>query len=447
MKHFFAALVLAAIAAAGSAAHASTPVLPLKASENGRFLVDQKGEPFFVVGDAAWSLIAQLSEDDAERYLADRQARGFNAIIINLAEHHFCNHPPKSLAGLAPFNTPGDLSTPNDAYFEFARKMIEKAQQHGIVVLLAPCYLGFDGGDEGWFQEMKAGGPEKLVGYGKYVGRRFNDLPNIVWLTAGDFVPKPEDQWTVNRLAEGLQAADPVHLITAQGSRGFSAIVAFGDQKWMTVNTVYTSEKSLLEEMWAEYNRTPVRPFFLIESIYEAEHNSKPQQIRRQAYWTILGGGCGQFFGNNPIWHFDAPGLFPAKNTWQEALSGTGTQDMTRLRDLFAGLAWQQLVPDQKHAVVTDSYGKGTTAVATAQTADRKLSVSYIPSTGDESREVTVDLSHFAGPVTARWYNPAKGDWTAITSTPLPNRDSHTFQTPGDNGTGASDWLLILESR
>jgi hypothetical protein len=31
---------------------------PLKAADNGRHLVDQKGEPFLVVGDTAWSLIA-----------------------------------------------------------------------------------------------------------------------------------------------------------------------------------------------------------------------------------------------------------------------------------------------------------------------------------------------------------------------------------------------------
>ena len=395
---------------------------------------------------ALGSLIAQLSDDDAERYLTDRQARGFNSIWVGLVEHHFSNHPPKSLAGLDPFTKPGDLSTPNAAYFDFAHKRIEMAQKHGFVVCLAPAYLGYDGGDEGWFQEMKANGPEKLQDYGKFVGRRFKDLPSIVWLVAGDFIPRPEDQWTVNRLAEGLQAGDAVHLITAQASREHSAVAAFGTQKWMTLNSVYTSEKSPLPEMWTEYNRSPARPFILIESIYEGEHKSKPPQIRRQAYWTILGGGCGQFFGNNPLWHFDAPGLFPVKTTWQEALGSTGSQDMTRLAEFFAGLPWQQLVPDQNHAVVTDGYGAATSMVATARTADGKLSVSYIPSTLDETRELTVDLAQFAGPVTARWYNPAKGGWTTITATPLPNRDSHTFQTPGDNGSGASDWLLVLES-
>jgi len=32
-------------------------------------LIDQKGDPFLVVGDSPWSLIAQLDETDIEWYL------------------------------------------------------------------------------------------------------------------------------------------------------------------------------------------------------------------------------------------------------------------------------------------------------------------------------------------------------------------------------------------
>jgi hypothetical protein len=161
----------------------------------------------------------------------------------------------------------------------------------------------------------------------------------------------------------------------------------------------------------------------------------------------MLCGGCGQFFGNCPIWHFDGPGLFKPKLTWQQALDGTGSRDMTRLRELFAGLAWCQLVPEQDHEIVTGGHGMGPTRVLTSQTSDKKLSVTYVPSTGIESRELAVDLSQFSGPVSARWYNPTDGRWTTINETPLPNRATQTYRTPGDNGTKTNDWLLILEVR
>ncbi len=67
---------------------------PLRVSANRQHLEDSTGAPFLVVGDTAWSLVAQLNETDIERYLDDRAARGFNAIIVNLLEHKFASRAP-----------------------------------------------------------------------------------------------------------------------------------------------------------------------------------------------------------------------------------------------------------------------------------------------------------------------------------------------------------------
>ena len=272
--------------AAAWASNESTADLCLKLSDNGRYLVDQKGNPFLVVGDSPWSLIVQLNEKDRETYLEDRQKRGFNTIIVNLLEHKFSTHAPNTLTGLAPFKTPGDFSTPNNAYFDLAHEVVEQAGEHGMVVWLAPAYLGYGGGDEGFFREIKAGGKEKLRAYGKYVGKRFKDLPNIVWMLGGDYTPDPSDQWVVNDLAAAMREEDPTHLMTAHHSPNSSAVEAFGEQPWLTVNNFYGSEKTLFRPMLAEYARKPVRPFVLQETTYEDEHNATPDLIRRQAYWA-----------------------------------------------------------------------------------------------------------------------------------------------------------------
>src|SRR5262245_54503296 len=114
------AWLLAAVVLAGPVAGASAAELPLKTSANGRYLVDQKETPFLVVGDTAWSLIVQLSEAEIDRYLEDRAKKGFNSVIVNLIEHRFCTDPPRTRAGLAPFQTAGDFSTPDPDYFAFA---------------------------------------------------------------------------------------------------------------------------------------------------------------------------------------------------------------------------------------------------------------------------------------------------------------------------------------
>jgi hypothetical protein len=444
----FRTILLIAVAFIGPSAMVSAAVLPLKPAGSGRFLADQTGQPFLVVGDTAWSLIVQLGEDAIDRYLEDRAKRGFNSVIVNLIEHRFCTAPPRTRAGLAPFRTAGDFSAPDPDYFAFAHRVVQKAHDRGLVVWLFPAYLGYGGGDQGFFREMKAGGPAKLRAYGRFVGERFQDLPNIVWVLGGDFTPGQADQWTVTEVADGILETDPTHPMTGHGSpSSATALAAFGDRRWLTLDAVYSYEPELFRPLLAAYRRRPTRPFVLMESIYEGEHASRPEQIRRQAYWAMLSGSSGQFFGNNPIWHFDGPGLYPAKVTWEEALGGPGSRDMARLRQLFAGLLWHRLAPEEDHSLVTDGYGRGEATALTAWTVDGRLSVTYVPSTGTGPRELTVRLDQFTGPVTARWYNPTDGRYAAIPGMPRANRGAHVFRTPGDNGTKTNDWLLILEVR
>jgi hypothetical protein len=401
-------LIAAACAAGWANERSDQPRLPLKVSGPCRFLVDQDNYPFLVVGDTAWSLIVQPAESDIERYLEDRQKRGFNSIIVNLIEHKFCDHPPKTRSGLAPFNTPGDFSTPNNDYFDFAAKVIEKANQRGIVVWLAPAYLGYGGGDEGFFRELKAGGKAKLRTYGSFIGRRFRNIPNIVWILGGDYTPEVVDRWTITELGMTIREEDTNHLMTIHASPETSVAAVFGENEWLTLGTVYSYTQALFRPVLAEYARKPVRPFVLIESTYEGEHNSTPEQIRRQAYWTMLGGGCRQFLGNNPIWHYDGPGLFPATSTWLQAMDGPGSRDMIRLRALFLGLPWPQLLPEEDHTLITDGYGQDTATCLTALTADHTFSVTYIPSTGTAARELTVNAAQFPRIISARWYNPRR---------------------------------------
>jgi hypothetical protein len=365
---------------------------------------------------------------------------------VNLIEHKFCSNPPRTGAGLAPFRQAGDFATPNPNYFDFAHGVVKQANDRGIVVWLAPAYLGSGGGDEGWFREMKAVGPATIRAYGRFVGQRFKDLSNIVWLLGGDFTPRKEDQWTIDEVAQGIRETDSGHLMSGHGTPGPSAVEVFGNPTWLTVNAAYSYDRNLFRPMLAAYHLKPTRPFVLIESVYEGEHDSKPEQIRRQAYWAMLSGACGQFFGNNPIWRYDGPGLFPAKVSWQEALDSTGSRDMSRLRDLFANLPWHRLIPEEKRPLVVDGYGQGTATALTASSEDRKLSVTYVPSTGTGPRTLRVDLSQISGRVQARWFNPTSGHEIALDDA-IAARQILAFRTPGDNGTGTNDWVLIFEGR
>ena len=89
---------------------------PVRVGSDHRHLIDQKGAPFLVQGDAPWSLISGLTREEAEMYLEHRRRQGFNSIIVNLIEHKF--RGPVNRYGQGPFMTPGDFSQPNDKYFD-----------------------------------------------------------------------------------------------------------------------------------------------------------------------------------------------------------------------------------------------------------------------------------------------------------------------------------------
>jgi hypothetical protein len=434
-------------ASATTLAATTPPSYPLKISADGRHLLDQNNAPFLVQGDSAWSLIASLNDADTERYLENRRLKGFNTVLVNLLEHKFTDNAPKNAAGDGPFLTPGDFSTPNEAYFAHADHVIQNAASKGILVLLTPAYLGYQGGDEGWYSEMSANGATKLRNYGRYLGNRYKNVPNILRVEAGDYIPP--NHTLVNAVALGILDNDQAHLHTAHCERGTSASDCFGNEAWLNVNSSYTNYTTY-DHIYRDYSRTPFRPFFFIEGVYENEGSTTPTVIRAEAYRSILSGSQGQLFGNDPIWSFDGPTLYPPPYTWQVAMDAQGSRDMSRVNPVFASRDWSNLVPDRTHVVVTAGYGTYTTDesqvtndyATTARTPDGRLAMTYMPS----RRAITVDMTKFSGPVTAKWYDPTNGAYTTVTGSPFANTGTRTFTPTGNNSAGNGDWVLVLET-
>lgn len=398
---------------------------PLRVGPDHRHLVDQNGAPFLVQGDAAWSLISGLTKEEVEKYLEARRRQGYNSVIVNLIEHKF--RGPVNRYGEGPFTTPGDFSTPNEKYFEYADWVIRKAQEKGIQVFLAPIYLGYIGTEEGWIVELQANGPEKARNWGRYVGKRYRNFDNILWIIGGDRNPDKARE-DVDAVAQGIKETDDRHLLTAHCHPENSAIDQYREEGWLDLNDTYTYG-IVHQKLFADYGRQPAMPFVLIESSYEGEHNSSEVQIRRQGYWAILCGGTGQFMGNRPMWLFD-PG-------WVAALDSVGARDMQRLYSLFTSRPWYELVPDPKHEVVVDGLGEflGLDYLAAARTADGGTVLAYLPT----ARPFTVEMSKVSGKEAAAWwFNPRTGESTHAGKVPTSGRKQFTPPAEGD-------WVLVLD--
>jgi hypothetical protein len=378
----------------------------LRVSLDRRRILDADGNAVLLQGDAAWSLIANTTLDEARYYIEDRRRKGFNTLIINLIEYCFSKDPPRNLAGDEPFTTPGDFRTPNEAYMAHAERVLAIAAQHGMLVILAPAYLGsphsshlgFEGRPEGWYREVHANGTEGCRAWGEFLGRRFGQFRNIIWCIGGDWNPG-ETAGALDELARGIRAAGVENLFTAHVLPECSPLDVFPEHDWLDLNPTYTYEV-VHRKLLTDWKRSPTWPFFLVESTYEGEHNASQLQIRRQAYWSVLCGGNGHLMGNKPIWLFG--------DGWETALDLPGSVAMARWGAFFRALPWAELVPDFDRAVVTSGLGeaRGLDRVTAAVTPDQRLAVAYLP----VSRAVTVQAGSLAGPrLRVDWFEPATG--------------------------------------
>jgi hypothetical protein len=429
--------------ASGQSAH--LPAYPLKRSANGRFLVDRRGRPFLIAGDAPQALTVKLSEAEADLYFANRRSHGFNTVWINLVCNDYTGgrKDGATFDGIAPFTTPGDLATPNPVFFDRCDRLLRLAGKYGLLVMLDPIETG------GWLNTLRANGVEKCHAYGQYLGNRYHSFPNLLWLNGNDFQSwkDPNLDAVVTAVARGIKERDPEHLQTIE--LDFNVSSSVDDPNWLPLiglNAAYTYYPTYAQVI-RDYNRAPQMPVFLIEADYELEQGSTPLTLRRQEYWALLSGAAGQVYGNGKIWPFTPD--------WRTQLDSPGAVQMAYVQRLFESRAWHQLTPDQQHRFVTGGYGTfdGTTTNANlkkmdsdyataAITPDGRLGIAYMPS----PRALTVQMDCLSGPTYALWYDPSNGVYSPVAGSPFPNRGVKSFAPPGKNGDGDGDWVLVLET-
>jgi hypothetical protein len=433
--------------AAATMASEATPLFPLEISRNRRYLVDHRKRPFLLVGDSPQALISKLSARDTAAYIANRKAAGINALWVNLlcVAYTGCPSDAKTFDGIAPFKVSGDLSTPNPAYFARADQMIRLAAKAGIVVFLDPIETG------GWLGVLRANGPTKAFAYGRFLGKRYKNDANIVWLNGNDFQSwqKSSDDALVLAVAKGIRSVDKSHLQTVELNYFESG--SFDDPRWRPIiglDLAYTYGPTYARVL-REYNRPRFLPVVMIEAGYESEQNNgsisrgDPLILRRQEYWSMLSGAAGQFYGNHYTWQFI--------DGWRTNLNTVGTAELGHLVKLFASRPWFKLVPDQAHKFVTGGFGTYATTgnvgasdyTTAAATPDGTLAIAYLP----DSRTVTLNLSRLRPNVVGQWFDPTKGTYTPIPASALAGSPAVRLTPPGDNAGGDGDWVLVLSAR
>ncbi len=428
----------------------------LKVSENRRFLVTDNGTPFFWMADTAWELFHRLSREEAAIYLEIRASQGFNVVqAVALAELDGLGEP--NPYGQTPL-TDNDPAQPKEAYFEHLDYIIAKADSLGIYIALLPTW-----GDK-LFKNSWGVGPEifkrdNAYTYGKWIGARYREADNIIWIIGGDRNPREgtDDVKVWRQMAEGVAAGAGGYDQTLMSfhpqpkSEGGSS-TWFHNDKWLDFNmhqTGHCPDRDTYLNITHDYGLLPVKPVLDGEPLYEDHPNcfngkelgySLPRDIRRIMYWNVFAGAFGQTYGCHDVWQMydlDREPVNQPLRPWNIALQLPAANQVKHLKNLMLSRPFLSRIPAGN--MVAGIQEKDENYVIATRDLDGRYAMVYFPT----GRDITLDLSDLnAGELTAWWYDPRTGNaFRAVNIARTASLKVH----PPTSGKG-NDWVLVVDA-
>jgi hypothetical protein len=420
----------------------------LRVSGNRRYWVHADGTPFFYLGDTAWELFHRLTREEAARYLEDRREKGFTVIqAVALAEFDGLATP--NAYGHTPLIN-NDPTKPSEDYFKHIDWIIGLAEAKGLYIGLLPTW-GDKVGPLLWGKGPVVFNATNARTYGRFLGARYKDRPNIIWILGGDR-PADDTRDVWRAMAAGLKEGDGGrHLMTYHPVGGKSSAEWFHTDEWLASNMLQSGHSRVDAANYAmiakDYERAPAKPCLDGEPRYE-DHpiDWKPEKgwfndydVRQAAYWALFAGAHGHTYGCHDIWQFYAEGRTPisaARTLWTEALNLAGARQVGYIRRLIESRPFLMRVPDQ--SLIAAEQGTGADHAQATRGADGSYAFIYLPT----GKAIEIDLDKLSGKrIRAWWFDPRSG--TATSAGTFARKGTRPM-TPPSTGRG-NDWVLVLD--
>lgn len=427
----------------------------MKVSANKRYLVQADGTPFFYLGDTAWELFHRLNREEADHYLKRRAEQGFTVIqAVALAEFDGLKEP--NPYGETPL-LDNDPTRPNEAYFKHVDYIIDKVAENGLVIGLLPTW-GDKVFKDKWGNGPEIFNPQNARVYGRWLGERYKNRPNIIWILGGDRNPREgsRDVAVWRAMAEGVEAgvggADKALISFHPQPNGTDggAVKWFANDNWMDFNmhqNGHCRDIPVYDHITVSYDQKPTRPTMDAEPIYE-DHpvcfnakdlgTSNAYDVRKAAYLNLFAGAHGHTYGCHDVWQMYSASR-PAVNGphvyWPEALELPAANQMKFVRRLMESRPMLERVPDQSLIV------EGTCSPAERIQATRGPDYAFVYTAA--GKPFTVRLGTLSGnQLAAYWVNPRQGD---VKPAGLFANKGQVVFTPPTAGYG-QDWILVLDN-
>lgn len=430
------------------------PTDRLHISEDGRRICHADGTVFFYLADTAWELFHQLNREEAEMYLTDRAAKGFTVIQASavaekdgMRRSNAYGRLPVKIGEDGAFDPLQPDTDGEYSYWDHVDWVVKRAGEMGLYIAMQPAW-----GDK--FEGMRGEGPhvftpENSFAYGKWLGERYRQAGNIIWVMGGDRVFTTRRQMeALDQMARGLKAGDGgQYLITMHPAGGQHSADCAHQEDWLDFNMIHsghTYSRYNYEMIRRDYRRLAYKP--VIDG--ECCHEGRPvdsgiengyldaADVRRCAYWSVFSGACGHVYGHHSVRNFVN---LPDKDTkrgyfvtgWKKALNQAGSGQMKHLRALAESVPFEEGAPSD--GLVSGNL-PGMNHVAVLR--GRQWLLAYSPNGVPFEMTIPGELDG----AKAAWFNPRTGETQQAFS--VKTHRVNEF-VPPDAGRG-SDWVLVL---
>ncbi|HET7733863.1 MAG TPA: glycoside hydrolase family 140 protein, partial [Paludibacter sp.] len=310
-------------------------------------------------------------------------------------------------------------------YWDHMDYIIKTAEKKGIYIGMVCIWGGLVNAGQMNVKEAQA--------YGKFLGERYKNSPNIIWFIGGDIRGDIKTEvWET--LANSIKAVDKNHLMTYHPRGRTCSSTWFNDASWLDFNMFqsghrrygqrkgdgdYTIAENTEEDNWRYAEKSlgmsPMKPVIDGEPIYEDipqglhdfnEVKWNANDVRRYAYWSVFAGSFGHTYGHNSIMQFYRPGLmgaYGAKRAWYDCLEDPGYVQMKYLKKLILAFPFLERIPDQ--SIIAGQNGERYDRAIATRGNDYLLVYNYT------ARPMQIDLSKISGAKkNCWWFNPKNGE-------------------------------------
>jgi hypothetical protein len=325
-----------------------------------RNLVHSNGRAAVLVGDTAWGLPWRATHEQCEVYARDRQAKGFNAVLLMSVQPDMDARGPRDRSADEGFDVgfedlpAGHINQLNPAYFQYLDGLVSILVDHEIVPVFQPVFFGF-----GWKGLRVAGPvlpPEEYARYCRYLVARYGARPAI-YLVGGDGTGR-EPQVAVG--GEEVERWDAYRQPTGIHYRPHIVANAHQDAEWLDFQWCQTghSGEHIPERVADMWRNEPVKGVANGEPTYE--HGGKAGRAagwwQGHEAWSNLcaGGTFGVVYGAGSLWQWahrpEEPGqasffLAPGAG-WRQALDFEGSGYVGLVARILDGLPLADIAPN-----------------------------------------------------------------------------------------------------